>query len=507
MRRSSRSLLGCWVLTVFALWLTPLAARAQTGQPLYDLVEQGRLALVEDKYGDSLAALRKAMARPDFVSSDPGLQYFTYYLASFAAAGVDDDKAAHEYALSATRFPDANGDTWIRAAGTAATLDQWDSAAQALTTIARKYPKTLGADPYNSRLVSGVVRGLGKNPESRQQRLDLLNALYEADFKYEYDTAPSWMWQILVTDALERKDMKRAREVARRIDDTDTLLNMRVDKRYDVLTSEEPKAFDLAAAAERNARRLKKAMNDNPKSLGPAVQYCYALHTQGRFEEMLTLSDGIIAKVEKAGAKQDVYEDLDELNWIHNMKATALRALGKSEEAAAVLAAWEDNPRNKSDSVSQAINLGFFYNELGRPNDALQAVNRMNDKDVSDYGRVQFQFVRFQAYQQLGKSDDARQVTAWLLEHKDDDMETAQNTLLESGDADGAAALLISRLKDPEQRSQVLAEIQVYAQTPRTERQKKLDAEREALLTRPDVVSAIGEYGRREKQPIYSLEY
>ncbi len=184
-----------------------------------------------------------------------------------------------------------------------------------------------------------------------------------------------------------------------------------------------------------------------------------------------------------------------------------MRALGKWDEAAAVLAAWEVSPRNDSDKVSQAINLGFFYNELARPDDALKAVNGINDKDVSDYGRVQFQFVRFQAYQQLGRHDEAKQAAAWLLEHKDDDQETAQGTLLESGDVDGAAALLISRLKDPDERSGVLAEIQTYAQTPRTERQKKLDAQREALLTRPDVVATIGEYGRREQQPIYSLEY
>ena len=157
MRRSSRSLIGSWVLAVFALWLTPLAARAQSGSPLYDLVEQGRLALVEDKYAESLAALRKAMARPDFVSSDPGLQYFAYYLASFAAGGVDDAKAAHEFAMSATNFPDADGDTWMRRAGTAATLDRWDDAAEALLTIARLLTILGGSIMKKSRRILWIL--------------------------------------------------------------------------------------------------------------------------------------------------------------------------------------------------------------------------------------------------------------------------------------------------------------------------------------------------------------
>jgi hypothetical protein len=79
--------------------------------------------------------------------------------------------------------------------------------------------------------------------------------------------------------------------------------------------------------------------------------------------------------------------------------------------------------------------------------------------------------------------------------------------MLESGDVDGAVALLISRLRDTDERASALAEIQQYAQTPRTDRQKVLDAQREVLLTRSDVAAAIADVGRREKFPIHSIEY
>jgi tetratricopeptide (TPR) repeat protein len=353
------------------------------------------------------------------------------------------------------------------------------------------------------------VRELGKQPSLRPQRRELLDALFDAGYKSMYDTEPSFFWLTLATDALDRQDLKRAREVARRITDSSVLVAMRIDRRFDALTSEEPRTFDVRAAAEREARHLKNAMKQNPKVLGTVVQYGYALYTLGQFEEMLKLADGVIAKVEKAANGEPPYDDLDEnLNWIHNHKATALRALGKWEQAAAALAHWESSDRNRDDKVSQAINLGFFYNELGRPDDALKAVADVDwSRGMSDYGRTQLQFVRFQAYQQLGKQNEAEQIVAWMREHQRDAMQTAQSTLLEAGDADAAAALLVSRLRDADERATALAEIQTYSEAPRTDRQKKIDALWETLLARPDVTAAVTQFGRREKFPIYSVEY
>jgi erythromycin esterase-like protein len=107
----------------------------------------------------------------------------------------------------------------------------------------------------------------------------------------------------------------------------------------------------------------------------------------------------------------------------------------------------------------------------------------------------------------LGKTRDAQEIVAWMREHQADSRDTAQGTLLEAGDADGAAALLLARLDDTNERASALESIQNYAQTPRTERQQKLDALNETLLARADVAAAIAKYGRREKVPIYSTEY
>jgi hypothetical protein len=158
--------------------------------------------------------------------------------------------------------------------------------------------------------------------------------------------------------------------------------------------------------------------------------------------------------------------------------------------------------------VSQAINLGVLYNEMGRPDDALQAVHGIDwSGDISPYGRVQLQYVRFQAYLQKGNEAETRDILTWMRDHQDDAIATVQATLLEVGDVEGAAELFKKRLRDADERADALSEVQQYAQASRTARREQLNALGEVLLARADVVAAIVEVGRREKLPVYSARY
>lgn len=486
-----------------------VAATAEVqGKEILDLVQQGRAALMAEKPADALKLVEQAIAMPGFGQMPPELQYFAYLVVSYAAEGTENNARAHEFLVLASRSPDADAELWTRRARTAAPLKLWDDAALSLTTVAKKWPKQLKNDEYHGWLLGKTVRELGKEPKYHQLQADLLDAYFDAGYKGRYGVEPSDLWQVAATHALERQDIKRARDISRHITDSSTLVAMRIDKRFDALIAEDPKQFDVQAAAEREVRQAKGIVKDNPKSLNAVVVYGYSLNTLGRFDELITLADGIIAKVERAAAKNPPYDDIDEnLNWIYNHKANALRALGRWDEAAAVLEAWTRNEHNHDDKVSQAINLGFFYNEMGRPDDALKAVADLDPRNMSEYGATQSQFVRFQACQQLGKKDEAQTIVTWMREHKADSMDTAQDTLLQAGDADGAAALFLARMADASERAAALASIQHYAAIPRTERQKQLDALKETFLARADIKAAIDQYGRRETFPIYSLEY
>jgi tetratricopeptide (TPR) repeat protein len=485
------------------------AQAASGGSAVYELIEQGRLALIAEKYPEASKLFEQAIKRPEFADVDSKLQYFAFLLGSFAAEGTDDNLTAHEYLMVATRHPDADAETWLRRARTAVILEKWSDAAESLTTVAQNFPKSLTGSEHHVWLINTSVRELGLNPRLRPQRTQLLNALYEAGYKTKFGTEPSALWLLLATDAIESNDSKRAREVSRRITDSEVLIAMRIDKRFDALVASEPRIFDVNAAAKREVKQLQTLVKQEPRFLGAQVQYGYALYTLGRFDEIVALADGVIARVDKAPADKPPFDDVDDnLNWVHNLKTTALASLGRWDEAAQVLADWERDERNQEDKVSQAINLGFLYNDMGRPDDALKSVNALDwSRGMSGYGRTQCQFVRFQAFQQQGKESEVREIVTWIREHQKDSLETAQSILLEAGDVEGAATLLITRLRDPDDRSTALAEIQDYAAPPRTERRKALHALHENLLARADVVAAIAEVGRREKFPIYSLSY
>jgi tetratricopeptide (TPR) repeat protein len=334
-----------------------------------------------------------------------------------------------------------------------------------------------------------------------------LNALFAADFTLEWGSQPDGLWRDLITDALEKGNLRRAREISKRLQSASTLLHMRVDRRFDSLVRAEPRIFDLPAAIERERKRLAKAAAANPRSLSVRVQYGYALLDAGRFAELLTMTDEVIARTTAAPEGSPPYDDIaDELNWIYNHKAAALRALGRWDEALAVMVAGRLEPEKGSVNVSQAINLGSHYVDYARPREALGAIEGIDwAHSLSPYGRMQLQHVRYRAYLQLGDTRQADDVFAYLREHREDAEDTWQAALLDSGDFDGAATLLVARLRDPVQREHALVVVQEYKPLPRLPKQAENLARWEKLVSRADVTAAIGEVGRREKAPMYDV--
>jgi hypothetical protein len=145
-----------------------------------------------------------------------------------------------------------------------------------------------------------------------------------------------------------------------------------------------------------------------------------------------------------------------------------------------------------------------MYNNGEKPEKALASIAGIDwARSLSPFGRMQLQRVRWGAYLQLGRKAEADDVFAWLREHRDDAEGSWLSVLLESGDMDGAAALLISRLRDPEKRGDALAGVQEYRSGPALPRQQQSRDRWDRLVTRPDVLAVVDEVGRREKVPLF----
>jgi tetratricopeptide (TPR) repeat protein len=508
MTRSTATLI--LILLGASPWTTPLCAlaaepTAPAKRDVYEIIERGRLALLADKFQDAADAIEEALTMPEFLTLEPSAQFRVFLLAAFADRGREDYLGAHEYMMLATGFPDANAEHWLMRAEYASWVDAWPDAALAVTTIARRWPEFI-ADA-DDKLISRIAFRANDDGKHKAEKIGLLKALFAANFVLEGGSQPDGLWRDLVLDALEHHNLRRAREILSRIQGARTLLLMRADRRFDALVKAEKRAFNIRRAVKRECKRLEKTAAANPRSLGVRVQYGYALLEAGRFADLLQLTDEIVARVSAAHPDEAPYDDIDEqFNWIYNHKAESLRSLGRWDEALVVMEAARLQPEGGSINVSQAINLGWHYVDYGKPENALKALDGINwAHSLSPYGRMQLQYVRYRAYLQLANVQEADNVLAYLRQHRDDAEDTWQLAMLDAGDFDGAAALLIARLRDPEKRYEALGEVQEYLPLPRLPKQVEALARWEKLVTREDVAAVINEVGRREKAPMYDV--
>jgi len=468
-------------------------------------IERGHKLLLDEKYADASKAFDEVLQNGDFLQLTKGRQFRTLLLASQAASGREDYLAAHEYLVIATQYPDAAAEHWVLRAQFATWVDAWADAGLAIKTLAKTWPQSLAELDHEA--VQWTIAQMARDKKLAGERLELLNALYDAKFQLEWHIEPSDLWRELVLQALERKDVARARDVLKRIESPGSLVRMRIDRRFDPIVQAEPTAFDVAAASQAECRKLRREMTANPTRLGPVVQYMYSLFSVGEYGEVISLADRVLAQNARAPKDKPAFDDVaDTLNWIYDLKSQALRGLGRWDEALAIQQEARRQRETSTDKVSQAINLGGSYLVRNRPDDALKSLEGIDwARSLSGFGRMQLQHVRLRAYLQLGNREEAEKVFVYLRENKIDAPDTWQEAMLDWGDVDGAAALYIARLRDPEDRVSALYAAQTFKPVPRLPRQIE-DVERwQKLLSRPDVTAAINEVGRREQHPLYDI--
>lgn len=480
------------------------AASVQAGD-VYAMIERARQALAANQYLEAGKAIDAVMQIPAFAELPGNDQFRAFMIAAFAAEGRQDYLGAHEYLSIATDFRDATANTWKLRVQLAMVVDDWPDAGSALTTLAKRWPDAVAS--FKARTVDRIAAKMADNSKLSADRLELLKALFAARFTYDWDTQPSDLWRDLALDALQRKDLARAQEIQQRITAASTLVGMRADRRFDELVRAEPRAFDIAAAAKAESKRLRHVMEEHPRVLDPMVQYLYSLFIVGGYKEALALTDKVLARNAAAAPDKPEFDDaVDQLDWIRYLRSQALMNLGRWDEGLAAQEAARGPGDSGSTRASQGIDLAFSYDQMGRPADALKTLQDIDwANSLSSYGRMQLQQVRLQALLHLGRRSEAEEVYAYLREHRADAPDAWLDALLDWGETDEAATEYIERLRDPLHRPEALYKAQFF-KYPR--QLPSIAAERarwQALLARSDVAAVIKEVGRREKQPVYDV--
>jgi hypothetical protein len=498
------------IVGAFALWTNPAPAVEADGRAeVLTLLQRASEAYEQKKFDETGKLIEQVLAKPAFAELPPAVQYAGLKVAAYSAISREDFLGAHEFFLLLSEFEQADASVWLYRAYSALRIEAWPDTVTALTAVAKKFPRELQKqNEFAGQMIFGAAGKL-RGEQAKAAKLALYDALFAADFTQPFGSQPSSLWMDLVEDALARNDLERARVVAARITGADALIAMRIDHRFDPLVAAEPKLFDVRATAAREVKRLRAEVAKNPQALAALTQLGYAQYATGEFADLLARTSDAITRATADKDGKPPYDDVGEqLNWIYNQKSLALRALGRWDDALAAMRSGSGAGERASPNVSQTINLGYLLIETGRAQDALAEADRVDwNRGVSPYGRTQLQYVRCVAYLQLGQKDEAGKILAWFREHEADSKQTAQAAYLESGDEDGAAALLIARLRDPDDRALAMLEVQDYRETAQTAQDRKTRVLRDKRLARADVVAAIDAVGRREKQPVYTLEF
>lgn len=365
-----------------------------------------------------------------------------------------------------------------------------EEAVRSLSTLAQQTPDMLAE--VERRTVVQVVKASSRLSPGSEVRSALLDALLR---QWRPTEDASWVWREVCLDLLGRGLVSEAAIAARRVEDPYLLAAMRVDKRFRGLVEARPDLFRIDDALEREASKFRAAVRDAPRSLRKLVLLLSSLLKVPRYDEVIRLAEEAIRRARSAEASYD--DASQELPWVMNELARALKGLGRWQEAAeqyldAVRLAGAGAP-----NVNQAINLADLYCKIDRPAEALDAIKDV--RDVSPYGRMQLESVRLMAAVELGESQKAANALAFLRDHRADAEGTFQSALLVSSEQDEAAGVLIDRLMDPARRLDALLGVQEFAERPATPRMALWRDLTKALVARPDVQRAISKVGSVER--------
>ncbi len=473
------------------------AAKRKTG-PSTAFLRQRQAAMALGDDGDAAAAdraLAAVIAHPDFGLLGTADQRFVLSRAGMMALRVDDQARARGLLERATASGSSNPDDWYFLAQLARQRKDHDDATRYLLRLVHGWPHLL--DNLQVGAVLPIVHETKQDPAAR---LELMQALFDSGWDNR-GLGLDDVWYELALLRVERGEPEAARRLFNRISAPTTLVRLRADKRFDALVDPAAAAFDVEAAAERRVGHLRQLAETRGNLLEPRAELGNALLMLGRHEEALAVLDEALARLRAAPADAPAFEDMDQHVWLLNNRAIALRRLGRIDDAVAELTAASRMTEDGLPNVSQALNLGQFFCQLGRPAEARAVIAPA--VDLSGYGRMVKAHVELCAARQAGDAAAARRALAYLRKHRDDSAAIWIEGLVEADQMDAAARALADAVAATETRGDILAWLQQYRQMPPLPGYAPVHARWRALMARADVQRAFARVGRIQRYDIF----
>ncbi|WP_369039589.1 tetratricopeptide repeat protein [Stenotrophomonas maltophilia] len=332
-----------------------------------------------------------------------------------------------------------------------------------------------------------------------QQRMELLQALFDNGWK-SGGLEPTGMWLALATLQAENGRDEDIPATLARISGPAEIIRLRSDKRFDHYVDRSDPRFDAMQGAQQHLDELRVSGLLDRALDGRMAEFGSTLLMLDRNEEVLALTDGMARAAAAGESPSDA-----EAEWVGrllNNRYTALRRLGRLDDALAAAQQAARIGARGPNGIEHQLSVGFLFLSLGRPQEAVQAVQGI--QDLPGYGKAAQALVQFAAARGRGDTGAMEAARDVILAEREGASVFHREMLLEAGDLDGAAAVLIEQLRSPVERGEILASLQDMRTYPSLPGDARGDAAWRALKQRADVQAAIERVGRVERYDLVS---
>ena len=367
-----------------------------------------------------------------------------------------------------------------------------NGAADTIQLIAASEPKGLNQLP--TEVVTDVMRAIRKDDA---RSFDVDYSLVTAGWQPTEATIADidWIRLRLITALVKRDRLDDARPVFDAVLNPVILVRIGIDRRFAALWPAVEKRLgpgaDIADAAYVGAAKAR--FDAAPKSLIARLGYAEALNIASREPEAMAIAD--VAKT-----RDELAALTDREVWLVNLHAALLGDAGRIDEAMARYAALNATPINgRTSIIGTILNQAMFAESVDRPKDALAAADYAEASPAggNDFGKLYIAQVRACSLKQLGRNADAIAAAAPLIAKPQDNDEAYVGAMICLGRMDAAAAAIVRRLGDADDRTEMLFELQPFLIADRAVlRDARQRAGLRTLKARADVKAAYVKAGR-----------
>lgn len=453
--------------------------------------QQWDTAIEQSRSGNTLAALiamQRLMESPLLADFDAERRGRAAQFAGWTAAMQKQPALARRYLQQALLALPGDASILTTLVSLDLNDDQPAAAVEHLTQALARADSPLAIDHHTISYLQYHLR------EQPAQRMALLQALFDNGWK-SGGSEPTGLWLALATLQADNGRGDAIPTTLVRIDTPAELIRLRSDKRFDRYVDRADARFDPLKAAQAHLDTLRVSGLLDRVLDARMVDFSSTLLMLDRNEEVLALTD-TLAEAAAEGQSPPAAE-AEWIAWLLNSRIAALRRLQRTDEALATAKLAARIGALGPDGLEHQMNVGFVLNSLGQTQEAEAAMETLTG--LSGYGQAAQALIRFAAARERGDATATAAARAVIVAQRQDARLFYREMLLEEGDLDGAAAVLIEQLRSPLERSDALASLQDMRVYPSLPGDVRIDAAWRELKQRSDVQAEVSRVGRIER--------